>query len=90
LLEEKLEVSSENLLKIIGAFSLASAYNLSKTQLFGKNSFIDTDAMADQDTYTEFWKKAAVYGCKEPGSNAPVRGMKPLWMDVQHALNDSF
>ena len=43
--------------------------------------------MADQDTYAEFWKKAAVYGCKEPGSNAPVRGMKPLWMDVQHALN---
>jgi hypothetical protein len=90
LLEEKLEVSSENLLKIIGTFSLASAYNLSKTQLFGKNSFINTDAMADQDTYAEFWKKAAVYGCKEPGSNAPVRGMKPLWMDVQHALNDSF
>jgi hypothetical protein len=45
--------------------------------------------MADQDTYAEFWKKAAVYGCKEPGSNAPVHGMKPLWMDVQHALNDS-
>jgi hypothetical protein len=89
LLEEKLEVSSENLLKIIGTFSLASAYNLSKTQLFGKNSFINTEAIADQDTYKEFWIKAAMYGCKEPGSNAPVRGMKPLWMDVQHALNDS-
>ena len=32
LLEEKLEVSSENLLKNIGTFSLTSAYNLSKTQ----------------------------------------------------------
>lgn len=30
-----------------------------------------------------------MYGCKEPGSNAPVRGMKPLWLDVQNALNDT-
>jgi len=89
LLEEKLEVSSETLLKIIGTFSLAAAYNLSKTQLFGKNSFLNREALTDEDTYTEFWKKAAMYGCKEPGSNAPVRGMKPLWLDVQNALNDT-
>jgi hypothetical protein len=30
-----------------------------------------------------------MYGCKEPGSNGPVRGMKPLWLDVQNALNDT-
>jgi len=89
LLEEKLEVVSEKLLKIIGTFSLAAAYNLSKTQLFCKNSFVNREALPDEDTYTEFWKKAAMYGCKELGNKAPVRDMKPLWLDVQHALNDT-
>jgi hypothetical protein len=57
-----------------------------KHSFLEKKSSLNREALTDEDSYTEIWKKAAMYGSKEPGSNAPVRGMKPLWLDVQYAL----
>lgn len=48
LLEEKLALSNEDLIKIIGTYSLAAVYNLSKTQLLSKNSFVNREELADE------------------------------------------
>jgi hypothetical protein len=88
LLEEKLGKSHESLRKVIGTYSLAAAYSLSKTQVFSKNSFVKFDGLTTEKEYQDFWNDVARSGCKEPGNNAYVRGLRPLWMDMQHVLNE--
>ncbi len=89
LFNEKLYIEHEDFLKQLGTFSLAAAYNLSKTQIFSKNSFVNAQGLADEATYQSFWSQVGVSGCKEPSSPSHVRGLRPLWMDVQSALNET-
>jgi hypothetical protein len=89
LFNEKLYIEHEDFLKQLGTFSLAAAYNLSKTQIFSKNSFVNAQGLADEATYQSFWNRVGVSGCKEPSSPSHVRGLRPLWMDVQSALNET-
>jgi hypothetical protein len=51
LIEKKMAISNEDFLKVLGTYSLAAAYNLSKTQLFSKNSFVNATGLADEETY---------------------------------------
>jgi hypothetical protein len=55
LLQEKLEIDIEELLKQLGIFSLAAAYILSKMQIFSKHSFVNVKGLADETTYQKFW-----------------------------------
>jgi hypothetical protein len=89
LLQEKSEIGSEELLKQLGTFSLAAAYNLLKTQMFSKHSFANVEGLADVTTYQNFWNLIGKGGCKKKEDPAHVCGLKPLWMDVQSALNDT-
>ncbi len=84
-----MEIDSEELLKQLGTFSLAAAYNLSKTQIFSKHSFVNVEGLADETTYQNFWDLIGKSGCKKKEDPAHVRGFKPLWMDMQSALNDT-
>jgi len=89
LLEEKIGLDKEHLRKVIGTYTLAAAYGLSKTQVFSKNSFVKVDGLTTEQDYQDFWNSAARCGCKEPGKNEYVRGLRPLWMDMQHDLNET-
>ncbi len=89
LLQDKLDISSEELLKQLGTFSLAAAYNSSKTQIFSKHSFVKIEGLADEITYQNFCNLIRNCGIKKKDDPAHVCGLKPLWMDVQSALNDT-
>lgn len=95
LLEEKLEVSSEELSKRLGLFFLSSAYNLSKTKIFSKHSMVDKDGLVSEEEYQDFWNAIAVSGVKTGkagellGHAARTRGAKPLWIEIEAALNDT-
>jgi hypothetical protein len=75
-LEEKLGINNDELCKILGTYSLAAAYNLSKMQLFSKNSLVNFEGLTDEKTYQSFWNSIARSGCNEQGALA--RGVKPL------------
>ena len=89
LLGEKLGISSEDFSKQLATYSLASAYNLSKTQIFGRNSFVNVQGLVDEATYQKFWNLIGTCGCNS-GKTAYVRGLRPLWLDVQNSLNETF
>lgn len=89
LLEEKIGLDKEHLRKVIGTYTLAAAYGLSKTQVFSKNSFVKVDGLTTEQDYQDFWNSVARCGCKESGKNEYVRGLRPLWMDMQHDLNET-
>ena len=93
LLEDKLEISSEELGKMLGTFFLASAFSSSKTQVFNKKSMLNIEGLASGKEYQEFWDKISSCGVettqisKELGDLARARGSMPLWMDMQTAIN---
>jgi hypothetical protein len=60
-----------------------------KTQIFSKHSFVNVDGLTDEKGYQDFWIIIAKSGCKEPGDAAHVCGLRPLWIDVQSALNET-
>jgi hypothetical protein len=88
LLGEKLTISDESLLKNLGTYFLAAAYNLSQNQIYSKHSFVNTEGLTNQKTYQSFWNTIATMGCMPKGSTI-VRGLRPLWIDVEHALNET-
>jgi len=88
LLAEKLTISEENLMKNIGTYFLAAAYNLSQVQIYSKHSFVSTEGLTKQKTYQSFWNSIAKSGCAVKG-NPNVCGARPLWIDVKHALNET-
>ena len=69
---------------------LAAAYNLSKSQKFSQHSFEKIEGLVDETTYQNYWNLIGNCGIKEKDDPARVHGLKPLWMDVQSALNDTF
>jgi hypothetical protein len=89
LITERLGMKNDEFIRIIGTYSLAAAYNLSKTQLFSKTSFVKNEGLADEKTYQSFWNSVSKFGCTEGYNNAMARGAKPLWIDVQNAVNDN-
>ena len=55
LLEEKLEISSEKLSEQLSLFFLSAVYNLSKTQIFSKQSLVEIDGLASEEEYQRFF-----------------------------------
>ncbi len=43
----------------------------------------------DEATYQKFWNLIGTCGCNS-GKTAYVRGLRPLWLDVQNSLNETF
>jgi hypothetical protein len=89
LLGKKLGISSNDLSKQLATYSLAAVYSLSKTQIFRRNSFVNVQGLVDKITYQHFLNQIVVCGCN-PGKTAYVRGLRPLWLDMQNALNETF
>jgi hypothetical protein len=95
LMEEKLEISSEKLSEHLGLFFLTAAYNLSKTQFFSKQSMVDVDGLSSENDYQIFWNSIAECGVltgkasRDVANAARNRGVKPLWIDIQNAFNDT-
>lgn len=85
LLEKKTKLKCEDLHKVLGTFFPLVAYNLTKNQLFRKNSFVNTAGLCDENT--SFWHCLARMGSHEPGNGVYKRGLRPLWMEVQIAFN---
>ncbi len=48
---EELQISNEDFLKQLGMYSLAAAYNLPKTQIYSKQSFINTEGLTNERDY---------------------------------------
>ena len=71
----------------LGTYFLAAAYNLSKKQIYSKHSFVNMEGLTDEKTYQAFWNSVSKTGCAE--GNSHVRGVWPLWIDVEHALNET-
>ncbi len=88
-------MGKQEISKMLGVFFLASAYNLSKTHFFSKESFVNSEGLATAKDYQNFWNSIASSGIisakksKELGSVARTRGAKPLWIEVQNAFNDT-
>lgn len=86
LLQEKLNLTAEELSKNIGLLFLTSAYNLSKSQIFDRQSLVNCEGLATDDEYQKFWNAIADSGVKagearnEMGEAAQARGAKPLWI----------
>ena len=95
LLQEKLDLSAEELSKNLGVLFLTSAYNVSKTQIFDRQSLINHEGLATDEEYQNFWNTIADSGVKTGdaihgmGDVARTRGAKPLWIEVEAALNDT-
>ena len=87
MLGEKLKISNEELMKNLGTYFLAAAYNLSKKQTYNKHSFVNMEGLSDEKDYQAFWNSVALTGCAK--GNSHVRGVRPLWIDVEHALNET-
>jgi hypothetical protein len=51
LLEDKLMLETYDLQKVLGTYCKAAAYNLSKTKVYNKNSFVNMDGLATEGTY---------------------------------------
>ncbi len=54
LLQKDLDLSTEELSKKLGLLMLASVYNLSKTQIFEKQSLVDVEGLVPEDEYQKF------------------------------------
>jgi hypothetical protein len=63
IIEAKLEISNLNFCKHLGACSLAAANNLSKTQIFSKQSFINLEGLTNENDYKSFWDLIEEIGC---------------------------
>jgi hypothetical protein len=74
---------------VLGTYCLAAAYNLSKTQVYNKNSFVNMEGLASESTYQSFWNLISVYGCRQQENHVSIRGFRPHWMDVQTAFNET-
>ncbi len=85
---EKLKINEEALIKNLGTYYLAAACNVSQNQIFSKSSFLNTEGLSNQKGYQSFLNSIAYAGCS--GENSLYhRGMKPLWLDVEHVLNET-
>jgi hypothetical protein len=45
------------------------------------------EGLSDEKDYQAFWNSVALTGCAK--GNSHVRGVRPLWIDVEHALNET-
>jgi hypothetical protein len=88
LLGEKLTISDIRLLKNLGTYFLVAAYNLSQNQIYSKHSFGNTEGVTNQKTYQSFWNTIANMGCMPKGSTN-IGGLRPLWIDIEHVLNET-
>jgi hypothetical protein len=61
----------------------------SKTKLFDKNSLVNLDGLANEQTYQLFWNLLSRLGCKDQGNRTCNHGFRPLWVDMQSAFNDT-
>jgi len=50
---------------------------------------VNVQGLVDKITYQHFLNQIVVCGCN-PGKTAYVRGLRPLWLDMQNALNETF
>jgi hypothetical protein len=95
LLEEKLEISSEKLSEQLSLFFLSAVYNLSKTQIFSKQSLVEIDGLASEEEYQRFWNSIAESGIipskliNDFADAACNCGAKPLWIEIQNAFYDT-
>ncbi len=95
LLQEKLEISFDELFKRLGLFLLASAYNFSKTQIFHKQSLVCVDGLASEEEYQNFWSAIGESGVtterasREFGDATHTHGVMPLWIEIQNAFNNT-
>ncbi len=54
LLQKDLDLSTEELSKKLELLMLASVYNLSKPQIFDKQSLVDVEGLVPEDEYKKF------------------------------------
>jgi hypothetical protein len=85
---EKMKISEQTLMKNLGTYYLAAAYNMLRNQVLSKSSFLNTEGLSDQKGYQSFWNSIACAGCTGKNSLYHQR-MKPLWLDVEHALYEA-
>ncbi len=86
-IQAKLQISNEDFLKQLGVYSLAAAYNLSKTQIYSKQSSINTEVLTNEKDYQSFWECIEQNGQLKPKN---IHCVRPLWIDVESALNETY
>jgi hypothetical protein len=50
----KVLLDTRDMQKVLGTYCLAAAYNLSKTKVYNRHSFVNMDGLATEDTYQLF------------------------------------
>ena len=90
-----MNISGEMLQTNLGLLFVASAYNLSKTQIFSPVSRVDVEGLASPEEYQNFWDSIADCGVAPVAERVDLsvaalnRGTKLLWYEVQDAVNDT-
>ena len=76
--------------QFIGTFLLASACQVSSTQLFDKHSRINLEGLMKKETCNACWKKIGDADLPHPAAqnrDATPTGMVPFWMKLELAFN---
>lgn len=86
-LKQCLDLSDETYLKFMGTFALQSAYRVTCTELFSKESVLEAHAMMSKKEYIDVWRKMSEARKVPDGEIRTTRSNSAIWEGLEPIVN---
>jgi len=85
--EQEIRISFLSYLRFLQVYALQSAYSVSSSQLFAKDSLVKTVATTERE-YNDIWKEMANRNKLNSSNISSVRRVDPLWYKLESRMNE--